>query len=113
MFCVLQAVLDASADLQRPLTAEAIQRVVHLTERHHGWPSWHRLRLMELVGEDLRALVLIDSGKIVVSPGTPCLLFYKEPSGSAHCVYTYPPFPEAKKVHYVMVLMPKGRLDGE
>ena len=108
-FCVLQAILDASAALGRPLSVPTVRRLVHMIEYHDGWPTRNRLELLDLVRDELDALLLVENGTTTVSPAVPCLVFYQTPIGDNHCVFTQPPFPDAKQLHYLIVLRPETK----
>lgn len=105
-FCVLQAVLDASAALGRRLSVPTVRRLVHMIEYHDGWPTKRRVELLELLTDELDVLLLVEEGATVVSPDVPCLVFYKTLEGENHCIFCYAPFPRARELHYLMALRP-------
>lgn len=108
-FCVLQAMLDASSDLNRPLSAQTVQRLVHIIERHHGWPSDRHIELLDLVRDELDVLLLVEKGAVTVSPESPCVVFYATSKGDNHSRFCYPPFPEAKQMHSLLLLRPREK----
>lgn len=101
--------LDASSDLCRALSARVVQRLVHIIETHHGWPSDRHLELMDLVRDELDVLLLVERGTVTVSSESPCIVFYATPGGDCHCRFCYPPFPEAQEMHSLLLLRPKEK----
>lgn len=106
-FCVLQAVLNASGEVARPLSAETVLEIVRVVDQNNGWPSDARLDLLELIGNELDVLALVEEGNTTVAPDVPCLVFYKTEGDDSHCVFSYPPFPDAAEMHYLMILKPR------
>lgn len=111
--CVLQAALDASADLGRPLNAHAVQRLVHLTERHGGWPGGRMDDLTSLLRE-LEPIMYVQHGTVWLWEGMPAIAFTRfADGGDGHAEFTYPPLPigEDKEGSGLLVFMPKGGED--
>jgi len=85
-YCLIQALLDASAYLRRPLNAERLHELYKLVEEFGAYPSTKLNELIDIL-EDLEPLIVLTSTKGYISPNLPCIVLYKEDGDKAHAEF--------------------------
>jgi len=89
---VLTAVLEASAELGRPLSATTVARLVNIIQRHGGWKLARTRELFYLLTKELGVLALIQNrGDAEIVGGTPVIVVYKTKEGDAHAEFGHVP----------------------
>lgn len=105
--CVLRAVLKASAELGRPLSPATVSRLVHITERHKGWPYGKLDELFDLLEDDLDAVGLVASeGTTTLAARVPVIMMY-EGETDRHASFGYAPHIGGVKMEALIILQPK------
>jgi len=74
-YCLIQAILDASAYTRRALDAQRLQTLYSLVDQHGGYPADHLQELLDLL-IDLEPFVVVH-GRAYVSPSLPCIAITK------------------------------------